>query len=60
MSNSINRRDFLRLTGLAAAGGKMPVDRPRDGVNLIPHLNGSIGNRPQLGGPEGGLETLCR
>lgn len=33
-------------TALAAARGKLPADRPRDGVDLIPYLSGSITNRP--------------
>lgn len=33
-------------TTLAAAGGKVPTDRPRDGVDLIPYLDGSISSRP--------------
>ena len=33
-------------TALAAAGGKMPTDRPRDGVDLIPYLNGATSGRP--------------
>ncbi len=33
-------------TALAAAGGRMPTDRPRDGVDLIPYLNGSKSSRP--------------
>jgi len=33
-------------TALAAAGGRMPTDRPRDGVDLAPYLNGSTSSRP--------------
>ena len=33
-------------TALAAAGGKLPTDRPRDGVDLIPYLNGTTSARP--------------
>ena len=33
-------------TALAAGAAKMPTDRPRDGVDLIPYLNGTYGNRP--------------
>ena len=33
-------------TALAAACGKVPADRPRDGVDLIPYLNGSLSGRP--------------
>lgn len=33
-------------TAMAASGGSMPTDRPRDGVDLIPHLNRFAGGRP--------------
>ena len=33
-------------TAIAAAGGKLPKDRPVDGVDLIPYLNGSNRDRP--------------
>jgi len=33
-------------TALAAAGGTMPTDRHRDGVDLVPYLNGTPGSRP--------------
>ena len=33
-------------TSLAASGGRMPTDRPRDGVDLVPYLDGSLSSRP--------------
>lgn len=33
-------------TALAAAGGTIPTDRPRDGVDLVPYLNGKRNDRP--------------
>ena len=34
-------------TVLAAAGATEPTDRPIDGVNLIPHLNGTLATPPR-------------
>jgi arylsulfatase B len=33
-------------TATSATGGKLPAVSPRDGVDLIPYLNGSVSHRP--------------
>ncbi|MBN9509185.1 MAG: sulfatase-like hydrolase/transferase [Alphaproteobacteria bacterium] len=43
--NPVSLMDVLP-TALAASGGKLPTDRPYDGVDLMPYLSGRIAGPP--------------
>lgn len=43
--NPVSLMDVLP-TSVAAAGGRLPADRPYDGVNLMPYLTGKVAGAP--------------